>query len=252
MSIIRKLIGILKIFKEYNSVFNVKQSLTFILFELLKKEITKIIKVKNEQLHIRTNSPDIKVAIRTLYRSEFDTIDCNNPLVIVDVGAYIGTSAIFFAKKYPNAKIFAIEPEDQNFSLLQKNIKNFENIIPIQAAIWNANEIRTIQNRFTGHWGYTISETFNRIESTGQDITCITLPYLMKKYNLNSIDILKMDIEGSEKSVLEKSDDWIEKVQIITVELHDRIVMGCERAFYLATQNFTKFERNGEKITAYR
>ena len=252
MTLIRKLIEILKVFKEYSSVFNSKQSLTFILYELLKKEKVKIINVKNEQLYIRTNSPDIKVAIRTLYHSEFDAIDCNNPLVIIDAGAYIGTSAIFFAKKYPNAKIFAIEPEDQNFSLLQKNSKKFENIIPIKAAIWSTDEIRTIQNRYTGHWGYTISETFNKIESTGQQITCITLPYLIKKYNLKSIDILKMDIEGSEKSVLDASDDWIEKVQIITVELHDRIVMGCERAFYLATQKFTRFEKNGEKITAYR
>jgi hypothetical protein len=38
----------------------------------------------------------------------------------------------------------------------------------------------------------------------------------------------------------------------MTVELHDRISMGCTRAFYLATKDFDVFEIHGEKITAYR
>ncbi len=74
----------------------------------------------------------------------------------------------------------------------------------------------------------------------------------MEKYSIDKIDLLKMDIEGGEKNVLENSSDWIDSVDIITVELHDRICVGCDRAFYLSTKDFKTFEKHGEKITAYK
>jgi hypothetical protein len=74
----------------------------------------------------------------------------------------------------------------------------------------------------------------------------------MKEHDIDSIDLLKMDIEGEEKDVLEKSSGWIDRVDVLCAELHDRICMGCDRAFCLATKDFRTFERHGEKITAYR
>jgi FkbM family methyltransferase len=46
-----------------------------------------------------------------------------------------------------------------------------------------------------------------------------------KEHGIESIDLLKMDIEGGEKDVLEKSLGWIDSVDTMTVELHDRICM---------------------------
>ena len=75
---------------------------------------------------------------------------------------------------------------------------------------------------------------------------------MRNSYGIESIDLLKMDIEGGEKDVLENAQGWIDCVDTITVELHDRICMGCDRAFYLATKDFVRFEKQGEKVTAYR
>lgn len=92
----------------------------------------------------------------------------------------------------------------------------------------------------------------NNSAPLGQMIDCITVDSLMKEYELDRISILKMDIESGEKDVLENSSAWIESVDIMTVELHDRICMGCDRAFYLARKDFAKFEKHGEKVTACR
>ena len=51
-----------------------------------------------------------------------------------------GFASIYFANKYPGAKIIAIEPEQSNFELLKDNIAPYPNIIPIQAALWHKNE----------------------------------------------------------------------------------------------------------------
>ena len=220
--------------------------------EIFGRERVRSIKIKDHKIDIRTNSHDLNVAISSLYDEEYDHLNLSDPRVIIDAGANVGTSSIFFARKYPGARIFAVEPETSNFDLLCKNTLNYNNIVPIKAAIWRKNGTRTIQNRLTGHHGYTVSETPNRTQSTGQEVTCITIRSLIEQQGIEFIDLLKMDIEGSEKCVLENSQGWIDCVKVMTVELHDRICMGCTRAFYLATKDWGKFEKHGEKTTAYR
>lgn len=220
--------------------------------ELLGREVVRSIAINGNQIYVRTNTPDIDVAVSSLCDKEYDHICLTAPRVIIDAGANIGTSSIFFAKKYPGAHIFAVEPEAGNFELLKKNTQKYPNIVPIRAAIWGNDCTRTIKNRFTGHWGYTVSETTNRTESTGQEIHCVTINSLMKEHGIEAVDLLKMDIEGGEKDVLENSQGWIGSVDTMTVELHDRICIGCETAFQFATKDFEKFEKHGEKVTAYR
>ena len=136
--------------------------------------------------------------------------------------------------------------------MLVKNTNRYKNIVPIKAALWGSNCTRTVQNRFTGAWGYTVTETTNKTEPPGQQVNCITIDSLLKDYHIDRIDILKMDIEGGEKEVLERAEGWSGKVKIISAELHDKICIGCDRAFYLATKEFTRFEKFAEKVTAYR
>jgi FkbM family methyltransferase len=205
-------------------------------------------------IFIRTGTSDINVLISNFFEDEYSYLDHEAPSIIMDVGANIGISAVCFARKFPNASVFAVEPEKDNFELLKKNTESFANIIPINAAIWGAPGRRSIKDRGTGSWGFTVLSDVCDTESTplGQHVNCITVIDFMRQYELDNIDILKMDIEGGEKNVLENARDWIDSVTVLTVELHDRISMGCDRAFYLATQSFNRFERHGEKVTAYR
>ena len=241
-----------KRYRRYRKAMDHQSALSCVVDRVFKREKERLIHIEGAAVYLRTNSPDISVAMSSLHEKEYDDIRCHDPKVIVDAGANIGTSSIFFAKKFPNAKIYAIEPEQSNFELLEKNIKPYPNILAIHAAIWGSEETREIINRDTGHWGYTVSDTANKQTLTGQKINCITVEQLMQKHGFDSIDLLKMDIEGGEKDVLENAFGWVNSVEILAVELHDRICLGCDRAFYLATQSFKTFEKHGEKVTAYR
>lgn len=236
----------------YPRWIGISQAAAFVFYELFNRKVLKLIKLGKEEIYVRTATPDLYVAASSLISREYSNIKCHNPSVIVDAGANIGTSAIYFANTYPNARIWAIEPEQENYDILLRNTRKYKNIIPIKAALWSEKCSRTLKDRYTGPWGYTVSETDNKNESTGQQVECLTISSLVDDYDLRCIDILKMDIEGGEKQVLESAEEWIDKVNIITAELHDRICMGCDRAFYLATRHFTTFEKHGEKVTAYR
>jgi hypothetical protein len=70
----------------------------------------------------------------------------------------------------------------------------------------------------------------------------------MNDYNLTSIDILKIDIEGAEKEVFEDSSLWIDKVDSLIVELHERMKPGCNRTFYCGSNGFVDEWKNGENV----
>jgi FkbM family methyltransferase len=64
--------------------------------------------------------------------------ETDNPLpFIIDAGAQIGMSTLYFKKQYPGAEIVAIEPNTINFKLLEENIweNQLDNVTTIQAAL---------------------------------------------------------------------------------------------------------------------
>jgi hypothetical protein len=71
---------------------------------------------------------------------------------------------------------------------------------------------------------------------------------LIADYKLTKIDILKIDIEGSEKEVFNNCISWIDNVNSIIVELHERMKKGCNKSFYKVTKKFDKICKNDEDI----
>ena len=174
------------------------------------------------------------------------------PNFIVDCGANIGLSTLYFKNIYPNAFISAIEPEDSNFQLLKKNTQKYSSIDCIKAGIWNKNAILKIvdENNF-GNWGFLCKEVGTESEDT---IKAISIKDIMLKYNKTEIDLLKIDIEGAELELFSSGyEDWLPKTKVIIIELHDWFRKGCSNSFFsaLIKYNFSVFS-NGENIICIR
>jgi FkbM family methyltransferase len=199
-------------------------------------------------ISIRLNSTDLYVFNTALIKKDYSFQIKRKPKVILDAGANIGLTTLYFAQKYPESLIYAIEPESENYALLKKNTSFYPNVICIQAALWKTNEPVRLYDRNTGQWGFSVFDEKKRSGSYISEVPGITIPSLMERYKIESIDILKMDIEGSEKEVFENSSGWIHKVGVIAVELHERIKAGCRRSFYKATNRFEHEFIRGEKL----
>jgi FkbM family methyltransferase len=144
-----------------------------------------------------------------------------SPRTIVDAGANIGMASILFALKYPKARIVAIEPEPSNFARLVRNVAPYKMITPIQAALWKEDGEVNL-GASTAH----PKGAFQIVDKGRQRIRAITVDTVMREAGTDSIDLLKVDIEGAEIEVFE-SCAWIKKVQVIAIELHDRVRPGC-------------------------
>jgi FkbM family methyltransferase len=187
---------------------------------------------------IRPGTTDIEVMQQVLLDNEYDFKMPVVPRVIVDAGANIGLAAVYFAKVFPNATIIAIEPDRSNYDLIVRNTEGYQQIKALQMALWNSDGEINIFDPHGGHCGFRTGEgNAGSIEAVAKT-PAITVDSLMRKYGFEKIELLKLDIEGAEREVLNSSSGWINQVDVIMVELHDYFQAGCGEAFYKATENF--------------
>tara|TARA_A100001037_G_scaffold304506_1_gene341518 strand:- start:43622 stop:44377 length:756 start_codon:yes stop_codon:yes gene_type:complete len=207
--------------------------------------------LKGSPVTLRGKSSDFKVFDEIFLKEQYDShLLPENPKVILDAGANIGLSSIYFAARFPDSKIFALEPENSNYEILSKNTKNFENIIPLKKALWSHSTDLRISNPSAEKWAFNFTESQLPTEDLYEGIS---IEGFMSDYSVNEIDILKLDVEGAEKDIFSKNINWIPKVRLMIIELHDRVVPGCSREFFACTSQF-KFEehRKGENFFLLR
>ena len=174
------------------------------------------------------------------------------PRLILDGGANVGYSSIFFSHQYPEAIILAIEPELENFRLLVNNTAAYKNIRPVQRALWPRKTHLMLENTMGQPDAFRVSESLSPDSST---IPTVTINDLLDETGADKIDLLKLDVEGSEKELFEDpaNRSWLSKTQAVIVEFHDRFKPGCTAAVEeaLAGQNFIRSQK-GENILFVR
>jgi FkbM family methyltransferase len=199
-------------------------------------------------VRIRVQTSDVRTVHQVLFDREYEPPVAVLPSVIVDAGANIGAASVFFANRYPMAQIFAIEPEKSNFAMLVKNAAPYKTITPIFGALWGSTTSIAVRGvREFEHWGARVSE-----ESSIDSVPALTVSELMKRFDLDLIDILKLDIEGAEIEVFETSEPWIGRVGMLAVETHDRFRPGCSDALERVAVGFHHRSRQGEIDFAFR
>ena len=162
------------------------------------------------------------------------------PKLILDCGGNIGCSAVYLANKYPNAQIYSIEPEKDNFKLLTFNTAFYDNVHPIRSAMWNKETFIRVEDKGFGVAGFM---TFETTADDAAALKTTTIPKLLSESGLDEIDLLKIDIEGAEKEIFSAPDvdEWLPKVKVLPIELHDHMKRGCSYEFFKAISKYKWF-----------
>jgi FkbM family methyltransferase len=206
-----------------------------------------------QPLHLRLRSSDITLFQSIFLEHEYDIVLSQSPRVIVDAGANVGFTSVWYANKYPNATIIAIEPEQRNFEILQKNIAGYKNVKALRAALWKENKRVSMVDPGLGSWAFRVHDPEDRESPCDASLTeAFTLGHIMSLFGLAHIDILKVDIEGSEKEVFENSSTWIDRIGVIVIELHDRYKKGCSHAVWMAASEFCYRLQSGDTTILLR
>ncbi len=194
-----------------------------------KGEYRLYVKGLDKPLYIRFGTSDVDVFNQIIIDDEFGKFKVLSDIeTIVDAGANIGLSSIYFRSMFPFANIWSIEPEHENFLLMKKNLGYDSKCILLKKALWHESTELFLNDRGTGSWGFSVTDMRNETP-----VTTVDMKTLFSDYNLEVIDLLKIDIEGSEKELFEmNSAFWIPKCRFILVEVHDYIKKGTSRSVF--------------------
>ena len=136
--------------------------------------------------------------------------------VVLDIGANIGDSAVFYSLKGAT-KVIAFEPAKENFSLLLENIRlnNLsEKIIPLNKGISAMDHLIKLPLNISG----TMIDVIKNQSSEGNDVELISIEKVIKEYKPQ---IIKIDCEGCEYEIFASlTIDSLQCIEIIHGEFH--------------------------------
>ena len=149
----------------------------------------------------------------------------NKTALIVDAGANIGASVVYFASVFPGSKILAIEPENNNCALLKKNCEGL-NFSLLEGGIGCAAGTLYLNDPGHGDWGFTLDiqgeyqvPVFGAESIVADQIAQGLVPF-----------IFKIDIEGGEAELFRDNTSWVCRFPVLIVELHDWLFPGTARS----------------------
>ena len=173
--------------------------------------------------------PIDSIVLSEFASGEYDFIDCLNDakdeLLVLDLGANIGMFALVAFRGYPKCTVVSIEPSPDTFAVLQKTkSRNPELAWRIRcAAIAEFNGVASFNLAGASPGRRLVRDRLNQPNAAVTQVETVTLSSLVDSECLGrqSVDIVKMDIEGAETSVLIQSATALASIQSIIVEIHD-------------------------------
>lgn len=191
------------------------------------------LKEYSQPVYIRPGTSDADVVIQNLIRKEYGRLPRNlKASFIIDAGANVGDTSLYFLHRFRNCRIIALEPHPVFFPIASRNLSPYGNVTLLKKGLWDCEAALTFSDDSTGSSVCSEKPAATVIETTN-------VSAILEQYGSDHIDILKMDIEGAERNViLNNSESWLRRTSIIIVELHGaQITKECTS--YLGEHGFT-------------
>lgn len=194
----------------------------------------------------RPGTSDKEVIEHIFIAGEYDWLPRHSPKTILDLGANIGATARYFLENIAGSRVIALEPDEGNHELLAANLAPFGDRAQAQhAAVWSRDtQVKVVRGEFLdgSEWTYQAKE---HPDDSLPSVPAKSVPTIMEEAGLDTVDLLKIDIEGGELELFGNgSTEWLRRVKNISIELHGD---DCEAAFFRAMEPYEYgLERRGE------
>lgn len=201
----------------------------FLLSRLLKTgfmpgaDQTRQIRFQDWLLTYRFNRGDLQsvreVLVEEVYGCELPFL----PRSILDLGANIGLASLWLARRYQQAEdmcILAVEASKANARVAAVNFR--DNAIRgevIQAAVGETSGEAFFAARAASNVGRIVSSA----AEASVRVPVIGIAELVARFPSGQVDLVKMDIEGSERDLLTPSSNWLDRVRALMIEWHDDV-----------------------------
>jgi FkbM family methyltransferase len=180
--------------------------------------------VGDATLTVRCNGGSDAFIFSEVFQHRYYDFDlATPPVTVLDLGANIGLAALFFARKYPQARIACVEPIPGNLAILQANLDSNGVSAQVFAKAVTVDDQSALMLMSKTDFGHKVSGVYNGpFVGTGATLQVdgISVPTLLKELAWERIGLLKVDIEGYESILLRERYEWLERVDAICIECH--------------------------------
>lgn len=173
------------------------------------------------KIHLRSRTAD-RMIFKEIFLQEIYNkygIDVEEHDTVIDIGANVGMFTLYASQKATSGKVFAFEPFEENYKLLmnQVNTNHLKNVFAFKKGVFNKEGKQDLFLSGINTGGHSI-----QFEQEGGKITIdvITLSKFCADNNINRIDFLKIDCEGSEFEILKSDPSILQKVSKLVMECH--------------------------------
>lgn len=140
--------------------------------------------------------------------------------IIVDAGANIGISTIWFTTAFPEARVIAIEPDPGNFALLRTNVAQYPNCLPVEAALGSEPGFASL-SRGESQLAWAV-----RTERSDDGVPVLSVENAFDRSGGDEPFVVKIDIEGFERDVFASRLEWLDRTYVLFIEPHDWMFPG--------------------------
>jgi FkbM family methyltransferase len=161
---------------------------------------------------------DLHILEEVLVQEQYRQPEVAAPEVIFDLGSNIGLTLLYFTTRHRSSRIFGFEPNPAVLEMLRENTAKWPNIQVREVAIADRDGTADL---FAGAFSSSASLFPPSSERDPVPVATRTLETAMREAGVERIDLLKMDIEGSEWQVL-RSAAFRERVDAVVAEVHPR------------------------------
>lgn len=168
-------------------------------------------------IYVRPGSTDLEEVVYSTVREAYGHCLPSAPVrAIIDAGANIGDSTAWYLSKFPEARVVAVEPDPENFRILEFNCRPYgDRASLVRAALWSETGRLSLRNAEACD-GASVREWDGNNGCRG-----ISMPDLLQSQGLSEVDILKLDIEDAERALFSSTRmSWLEHVRTIAIEIH--------------------------------
>lgn len=217
---------------DYPPKIKLKLLMTWFKINLKYLTLNKLFSLKNENLFgFKVSAFDYETILflfqEIFYRNEYFFKSNQNEPVIFDCGANIGFATLFFKWMYPQSEIYAFEPDIDTFKVLKKNVEQnkLENVHLFNSALSDKNGKIDFFIDSERPGSLMMSTKQDRLPKNKITIDAMSLSSFIKEKNFDSIEFIKMDIEGSEKEVISElnKNNQIGLISKLCIEYHHKI-----------------------------
>ncbi len=185
----------------------------------------KKLKLDNYQFFVRNTDEATRIYNEKFIKEEYKVDLEGLEPVIIDAGAHIGITSVYFKKLYPECTILAFEPDKTNYLLYKKNISinKLNKIKCLNFALSDEDNTTTMYTRDKSESTWTWANTIIKGiwgPNNPYNVPITVQSVKLSRYINTPVDLLKLDIEGAEESVLKELENKLNLVKNIIFEYH--------------------------------